>query len=305
VPIALTVVERIVDRPLSGRRTPARALGAVGLAYVVALQWLAGFAQTAYYCLFHFFGYGAVRLSWRRPRSRRGAALLMVMLVVALGLGVGTSAPLLAAMVDVSRGSAGAEGLPFEWTVLFAYHPSNLLTLLVPYVHGDASDGTFTGEGTFWEEYAYVGLLPILCEFATLLLMRRDRRVRALACMVVLALLLILGPRIPGYRLVHEHLPKMKSLRFSTRALFIVELMVRALAALGLARFFARRSAPLSMGGAPSRGPRARVHPTWMAALPAFIWAATAVDLGSYKRARMRLAIDARGWSRPTRHDFS
>ncbi len=227
LPLALLLVERAAaDRT---RRVPWSA----AFALVFGMQVLSSFPQSAYYSALVCGALVAARLVQQGPT--RDAAELAACMGAAVLLGAIIGLPSLLPMIEAASLSDRVSGLTWEDASRFAFWPPAVIGLVVPYPFGDIGRGTFTGGGVFWEDHGYVGLgMGVLA--AAYLARGGTRRFAGgfWAVTAVVALLLVLGPATPIYRVVWEHFPGMRGFRFPTRALFVVDLALVQLAAHGL-----------------------------------------------------------------------
>jgi hypothetical protein len=167
---------------------------------------------------------------WRTPLWLMGA------IGAATALGGAAGAVVLLPLSALGSVSDRAEALGWVWSSRLAYWPSNVLTFLIPYVHGDISDNSYTGPPFFWEDYGYVGLATVLLAFYGAWRERRRPLVGFATAMTLVAYLLVLGPATPAFRVAYELVPGMKLFRFPTRFLIVVELGLALLGAVGLTR---------------------------------------------------------------------
>jgi len=203
-------------------------------AMVVALQWISNFPQSAY---ISSVTYGAFAFAWAIVHARRspryGAALLAAS-VAAIALGIACSAGALLPLRELSSLSDRRSGVTWEFATMLPYSPRDFVTFFLPYIHGDVSDHTYRGSGLFWENYAYVGLLTVFLAFVGAVKGARHVRVIFLITATVVAYLIVLGPATPVFKIVFHALPGMKSFRFPTRWLVVVDLSLAVLGGLGL-----------------------------------------------------------------------
>ncbi len=274
VPLILLCLER-------GRKraSPAWLLAAGGL---FGLQILAGHPQISYYtaaAMAVYFAAGALR------QGRGTLKQLGPWFLAAMTLGAGLAAVQILPTAELASLSRRAGGIDLASASQFPYHLPDLLTFLVPYVNGDP--GRITYRGTiFWENYGYVGLLPLLLALAGVVLSwRNSRHGRFFALFGAAALLLVLSPLTPVYRLLLPLVSGFGAFRFPTRYLFFVELSLAVLAALGWTEMRRR----LGRGG---------VRPGRRAALGLFALALTAVELPLYQLRQLPL-VAADRWMEP------
>ena len=295
LPVGLALLDRALapPRPADSGETsaPARRALFVGLfGLVFAEQALAGFPQSVYIC---GLVYGAFTLfravsgraqfgGWRMP------ACLLGGIGLATALGGAAGAVVLLPLSALGSVSDRAEALGWDWSSRLAYWPPNILTFLMPYVHGDISDNTYTGPPFFWEDYGYVGLATVVLAVYGAWRERRRPLVAFSIVMTVVAYLLVLGPATPAFRVVYELVPGMKLFRFPTRFLIVVELGLAILGAIGLTRL---REALARRWPSGSRVPQLIVIA---------ICAGTAVDLWIHQP-RQNPMVSGREWLAPPR----
>ena len=298
LPVGLLLIDRALSPPRAadGRDgAPAgdgwhRALtiGAFGL--VFAQQVLSGFPQSAYICALVYGSFALFRALQGRTQlaSPRRWMLLLGGLAVAVALGAGAGAFVLlpmSALGSISDRAAEVQ-LGYDWATRLAYWPPNILTFLIPYINGDISDNTYKGPPFFWEDYGYVGALTFLLAIFGAVRERRRPMVIFLIAMTILAYLFVLGAATPVFKVAYLLIPGMKTFRFPTRFLIVVELGLAVLGAIGLTRLRADMQERFS---AVSRAP------VWIATA---ICAITAVDLW-YHQPRQNPMVPAGEWLAP------
>ncbi len=231
IPALLWLVER-------GLKHSDSAL--LGLGAVMGAQWLAGAPQIAYYAAGITVLYFAGR-AWQSRAAlgaagrslRRAVLLLALALVLSLGLGAVQLLP----TYELVGFSERAEGVGYDFAAAFPYAPDNLKTFLYPPVNGDPGTGDYDVSGIFWEDYAYLGLAPLLLGLlGGLALARRPGPARLLMGLTAVTFTLALGSNTPFYRLAYYMIPGMGFFRFPQRFLAFSVLFVAVLAALTLTR---------------------------------------------------------------------
>jgi uncharacterized membrane protein len=240
IPVVLWLVERGV------RRSDGALLGA-GL--VMGIQWLSGSPQMAYYSAGMATVYFAGR-SWqkRKERSlRRAVPMFALGLVLSLGLGAVQLLPTL----ELVRFSERAGGVSYDFATRFPYAIENVKTFLYPLVNGTPGTGDLRVSSIFWEDYAYLGLIPLFLGVVGGLIMAwRSGVARLLVGLTAVIFALALGPHTPLFRLAYQVVPGLGFFRFPQRLLAFVVLFVAVLAGLvwteverGRRRWRSRRSA--------------------------------------------------------------
>jgi hypothetical protein len=227
VPVAWWLVERGLGRNEG-------ALLGVGL--VLGMQWLAGSPQLAYYAtgmtVLYFAG-RAWQLRDELPAPRRTVSLFVLALVLAMGLGAVQMLP----TYELVGSSERAGGVGFDFASAFPYALDNLKTFLYPLANGTPGTGDYRVSSIFWEDYAYLGLVPLcLGLVGGLVLAWRSGLARFLMGLAVATFTLVLGKNTPFYYLAYRLIPGMGFFRFSQRLWTFVALLVVVLAALALTR---------------------------------------------------------------------
>lgn len=239
VPLALWAGDRLAAR-LSVQR--AAALGTV-----LALQFLAGHAQLWYYTvwlvaayvLWRAAGRGKPRHRWR-PLGRAlgalaGAGLLALLL----------SAAQLLPTAELAWQSQRQGGAEYTFAMTYSFWPWRLITLMVPDFFGNPGHGDYWGYANYWEDAAYVGLLPLfLAAYAGWRWMRsrreppeaRPEALRVVSFFLFLApvsVLLALGKNLPLYPLVFRWVPGFGFFQAPARLLCWYAVAVAVLAGVG------------------------------------------------------------------------
>lgn len=257
-PLALALLDRALAPPdaADGRPAAQHARRLAAFALVLGWQTLSGFPQSVYAALLAYALWSLGRLAaWPRdaggrlPWARVSALALGFGAACALGLLMGAAA--LLPTRELASLSDRAGGVSWAFASHATYWPRAALSFLLPHLNGDASDGTYRGPDLFWESYGYVGLATVALAAGAAVAGWRGRVERTLLAVGALAYLFVLGANTPFYRLAWEHLPAFRGFRFPTRFLFLVEIALVTLAALGLTRFerwyAARASAPRAL----------------------------------------------------------
>ena len=132
------------------------------LALAIGVGILAGHAQTAVYGLV----FVSLYFMWRVFSDRASLhlsiprSLILFGLAVLLGLALAAAQPLPAA--ELTRESQRADGLDYTRIMMHSFWPLRLLTLLSPDFFGSPAQNSFWGYDNYWENAAYIGLIPLL-----------------------------------------------------------------------------------------------------------------------------------------------
>lgn len=155
---------------LAERLTRRRTLpDAVWLGVALALQFLAGHAQLWFYSLWVLVIYILTRV-WSLPGkwpgkedAKRGwRGYVFILLASSLVLSLGLSAVQLLPTAELTLNSQRAGGLDPTEAMTYSFWPWRLLTLALPDLFGSPATGDYWGYATYWEDTAYIGVLPLL-----------------------------------------------------------------------------------------------------------------------------------------------
>ncbi|HKO59427.1 MAG TPA: hypothetical protein VJ276_26400 [Thermoanaerobaculia bacterium] len=171
------------------------------------------------------------------PRRAKAAAAAIVILF-ALGLSLVQTLPTTA----VIEQSARSRPRTYEAFTTWSVHPLRLGELAIPRLLGPThtlNDADYWGRNLESQGFPYV--LSIYFGIPALLLAAAGARKRpALAVLALAAILLSLGWRLPGFRLIYE-LPLVATFRYPVKALMAAILPIALLAGEGLETFTDRR----------------------------------------------------------------
>ncbi len=225
--------DRLADELPAAASFRRRLLAIVPLTVVLALQWTAGHAQTAWYSLI-------LLVAWVAWRSFDGTSFRRLLInaagvAVAGGLAFALAAPQLLPTLEYLGQSYRAQSLDTAFAMTYSFWPWRFLGLLAPGLFGSPVMGDYWGYANFWEDAIYVGILPVL--LALLAAVRgargRGRHVRMtrfLLPVMAVAVLLALGDRTPVFPWLFRTIPTFSLFQAPTRWML---LLVFGLALLG------------------------------------------------------------------------
>ena len=269
------------DRLVTGRNK----LNVVWLSLVLALQLLAGHAQLWFYglCLIGAYtlfrawpaaapqadGSAAARNAAFGPQANpqpaywpRVTAIIRAgwRLVAAVGLSVLIAAVQLVPSAELASQSPRGEGAERIFALTYSFWPWRFVTLLAPDFFGNPARGNYWGYGNYWEDHAYVGVLPLILGFLAMgyylkckIFGGRSQPATATAAtgfgcgtpaqplkvvpffatFIVLSLLLALGWNTPIYLWVFDHVPGFDLFQAPARLLIWYTLAIVVLAGVG------------------------------------------------------------------------
>jgi hypothetical protein len=290
LPYGLVLIDKAFAVASTGHTVASgivRSRHAVLFGLVFAIQILAGFPQSAYICGLAYMGFAATL--WVRDARAHGIKRTLapaLALTIAAGLAAGAGAILLLPLNALAAVSHRSGTAGYEWATSPAYWPPNVITFLIPYFFGDISDNTFQGPSVFWEDYGYIGVLPLVLALYAVARERPRAVLTYFKVVTLVAYLLVLGRNTPVFRIAYYLLPGLNRFRAPTRFLIVVELGLSILAAVGLARV--RQDLAMS-------GPR-RLTIATCAALS--VVGLTTVDLYVHQP-RQNPIVDAETWLSP------
>ena len=224
----IPLVWLLIELGLGGKR---RCLLLAGLIW--AIQWLAGSPQLAYYSVGAGLAYYLGRAIQTR-QVRKTAPVMAIALVLSFGLAAVQIWP----TVELTGFSERAGGVSFDFASSFGYEKASLKTFLYPFANGDPGTASYQIQGLFWEDYAYIGLLPLFAGLVGgLWLARKSGLARLLLLLAAVAFVVGLGDNTPVFRLAYTWIPGMDLFRFPQRLQAVMTLCLVLLAALSLTRF--------------------------------------------------------------------
>jgi hypothetical protein len=233
LPLMLALTEKLIRRAIPGVQdtTSDRVLGirywvldTALLALAIALQILAGHAQTSFYSLVIVAAFAMTRIAqYTAQTMRQGtgraryAAQSAGCLALAALWGVALAAIQLLPTAELAANSQRAGALT---DLTFAYElsfwPWRIISLLAPDFFGNPARNEYWAYGTYWEEAAYLGVLPLILSLAAIAGWAQKRRSKGpgplalvpfFALLSLFSLLLALGNHIPLYPLLFRHVP--------------------------------------------------------------------------------------------------
>ncbi len=271
LPLLLTMTEKLVEPGIAGASDPRWAAGrgvrTAALALAVALQLLAGHAQTSFYSLVIIAAFALYRLAQRRGTS--GNHLRRFLLtggrwLLAILWGVALAAIQLLPTAELTLHSHRPGRLTdLQFAFELSFWPWRLITLVAPDFFGHPARDGYWAYGTYWEEAAYVGILPLILAGAALIAWRQRRashRARTatdparlkgehdsvpglhhpalatvpfFAALALLSLLLALGDHTPLYPLLFRYVPGFGFFQAPARLLIGYAIALPLLAGIG------------------------------------------------------------------------
>jgi hypothetical protein len=250
----------------------ARIHNTLWLAMTLGLGLLAGHAQTAFYGGLLLAAYlllrttqeGEIGRGGDRERGRNGSASRFtpyvsrltfyasrftpyaLALFVALGFAAIQLLPTAELMV-LSQRSSGAD---YEIAMTYSMWPWRLITLAAPDFFGNPGRGNYWGYATYWEDAAYMGVLPLLLAIHAVVAGGKGaggrgskgaegqrRTVTFWLAVAIFSLVLAMGKNTPIFPFLFRHVPTFDLFRSPARWLAVTTVALAALAAWGAQRW--------------------------------------------------------------------
>jgi hypothetical protein len=252
LPLLLLLSEKIATR----REVSARY--SLGLGLALAVQLLAGHAQLWFYSLCLIGAYLIFRcwMDW--------SALLRAAwwLGLAVGLAILLAAVQLLPTAEFTLESSRGGGAERTFALTYSFWPWRLLTLLAPNFFGNPGHADYWGYANYWEDHAYVGVLPFLLAMAGVAAWYRRWLVGEMthrgpdealpwavvpffAALVPVSLILAMGWNTPLYLLLFDYVPGFGYFQAPARLLIGYSMAMPVLAGVGAQSF---RMSPAGRG---------------------------------------------------------
>lgn len=259
LPIIFFLCESVVrGRPLTGRG----GLEVIGLGMVLAMPLVAGHAQLWFYSLWLVGPYTLSR-GWQMATIRgrrapwRGSLHAAGRLALAVGLTLLLTAVQLLPTIELMLASDRSRGAERTFALTYSFWPWRLITLLAPNFFGHPATGNYWGYANYWEDHAYLGVLPLLLaavagwryvrglikpvEVATTEEGHRGQTyapayrqvIPFFAALIPLSLILAMGWNTPVYLWVFDHIPGSGYFQAPARLLIWYTVAVAVLAGVG------------------------------------------------------------------------
>ncbi|MBI3341705.1 YfhO family protein [Candidatus Curtissbacteria bacterium] len=173
------------------------------LAAVVSTQILFSFPQIFFYNTLFLAALNTPYLA----KSKRTILKIGISFVIFILLTIGLSSIQLLPSFEITQFSNRNQGLDSKDIISsFPYQPSNLLTFINPYILGKAANGTYNSldwqkYGLFWENTAYIGLLPFLIFILSSFVLLKNKQKTGVLILIffVISVFMALGKYAPTH----------------------------------------------------------------------------------------------------------
>jgi hypothetical protein len=322
LPLLFLLAERLARRrglPVAG----VRLVDAAALGLALGVQFLAGHAQLWYYGLWGLGAYlvwRAIALSAEEEKRARGVALSVGLFALAVLIAVAVAAVQVGPTLELAWLSQRAGGVAWDFAMTYSFWPWRIITLFAPDFFGNPAHGDYWGYANYWEDAAYIGVLPLIFALmAAISMVARLTRVGKgpgekgkafplspspflfFSLLAALSLLLAMGQNTPLYPLVFRYVPGFGLFQAPARLLYLYTFAAAILAGFGAEVFRAtersRFVCRLAIAGALSAfGAALAVQFLAPSVEPTFISAASRFALLAAVAAALLLKRDAGRW---------
>ena len=226
-----------ISMPIRGSDIKQKGISAV-LVFCLTFQFLSGHAQLTWYTILltvvWVFTGGWVNHGWRG--AVKGLWILFYHGVIAVGISAIQLIPTAEYLISSQRSTA----VDFELGLTYSFWPWRLLTLLAPNIFGNPGTANYWGYASFWEDAVYIGLLPFVLGFSTLLKIggkgKTDSRqplIRLAWGVALIGLLFALGNNTPIFPFLYAHIPTFSLFNAPARWMIWSVFMLTLLAGFG------------------------------------------------------------------------
>lgn len=210
------------------------------LLFFIGFQLLAGHAQLAWYSLL-LSGIWVIFYSWSTHGIRRSIQTGFLFLGTAIAGAVLASIQLFPTaeyLLQSQRSSA----VNYELGMTYSFWPWRLLTMISPDFFGNPGAGTYFGYASYWEDAAYIGVIPLLLAVGTVsafwprkrIVAYTWRRIAAFFWIVALVgFILALGKNTPIFPFLYQYVPTFGMFNAPARWMFWVVIAFSILAGIG------------------------------------------------------------------------
>ncbi len=217
----------------------------VGLSACLAMQLLAGHAQTTWYSLILAGGWvtlGALRSKSWKYLGKSWSSFFISALVAA-----GLAAVQLVPTFEYLQNSQRADAYAYEEAMTYSFWPWRLVTMFSPDFFGNPANGNYWGYASYWEDHSYLGIFPLILGFASLRVIipqvnpaqKRSYGLLVIGCwfLIIFSILLALGKNTPVFPFFYQYIPSFGMFQAPTRFMIWATFGLLLLSAVGIDRW--------------------------------------------------------------------
>ncbi|MFZ6018306.1 MAG: YfhO family protein [Chloroflexota bacterium] len=231
-----------VERVIRSDHRSQRWMMTIGLALIAANQLFAGHAQLSWYSLVFAVLWMIFRVANKGDQQTKitqmrflAAGILLAVLLASIQL-----FPTFEYLLQSQRSSA----VDYEYAVNYSLWPWRLLGFFLPDLFGNPGTGNYWGYGAYWEDALYIGFIPILLALSTIGVpfrkssapdwdITKQRVVRFLWAIVVIATVFSLGKNTPVFPWLYRNIPTFDMFQAPTRWMYLAVFSLTLLAGFG------------------------------------------------------------------------
>jgi len=209
---------------------------------IAANQLFAGHAQLSWYSLVFAVLWTIFRVANKGDQRTKitqmcflAAGILLAVLIASIQL-----FPTFEYLLQSQRSSA----VDYEYAVNYSLWPWRLLGFFLPDLFGNPGTGNYWGYGAYWEDALYIGFIPILLALSTIGVpfrqssapdwdITKQRVVRFLWAIVVIATVFSLGKNTPVFPWLYRNIPTFDMFQAPTRWMYLAVFSLTLLAGFG------------------------------------------------------------------------
>ena len=222
------------------------------LPLLIALQLLAGHAQSSFYTLL----IAAAWLGWRslKPKqdfyrnlddlNKAGLSNLQSLIInlfrfsLAILFALCLTAVQLLPTYELLRETPRASAADYDFVMTYSLWAWRLLTAIAPDLFGHPADGNYWGYATYWEDAIYLGLMPLMFALYALITARRNKKIHLgdivfLFALAIISVELALGSNTPIFPFFYRYIPGFNFFQAPARMLIGYTFAVSLLAGIG------------------------------------------------------------------------
>lgn len=205
-------------------------------ALFIALQLLAGHAQTSWYILI-LAGVWLLYWSWQKSGWTHLKKTLPRYLGAGLFAGALTAIQLFPTAEYLAQ-SQRAAAVGFDFAMTNSFWPWRLLTLFAPNFFGSPVTGDYWGYATYWEDHNYIGLLALIAGLAALFRRGKDKPTKNLTWFsfgtIFVATLFALGDNTSVFPWLYRNIPTFNMFQAPSRYMLWATFALALMAGLGI-----------------------------------------------------------------------
>ena len=223
----------------SNKRFPIRETSI--LSGLVALQLLAGHAQTSFYTLL----LGGIIVVFYEIKKIRETFLKLINFALAILFSILVAAIQVLPTAEFLLNSQRSEEVGFEFATSLSVWPGRLITIIFGNFWGNPNYSRFLSGGNFWEENMYLGVFSIL--FMTILawsLFRKNRKDQIdqshkptlilFSVVLIFSILFSMGKHFPLFSFLYNYIPVFNLFQAPSRFLLIYYFVISIFVGFGI-----------------------------------------------------------------------